>query len=54
MADGSKRDLSTTSAKNAYIREKMANLEELFIWLDSTDTSNVPSTDTGTALPDGP
>ena len=54
MADGSTRDLSTTSAKNAYIREKLSHLEELFVWLDSTDTSNVPADDTGSPLPGGP
>ena len=51
MADGSLRDLSTTSAKNAYLREKFVNLESLFLWLDSTDTTVVPITDTGVELP---
>ena len=50
MADGSLRDLSTTSAKNAYLREKFTNLEKLFDWLDSTDTTAVPSDDTGVPL----
>ena len=50
MADGTFRDLSIQANKNAYIREKMSNLERLFDWLDSTDTTNVPNTDTGVPL----
>jgi len=50
MADGSVRDLSTNQKKNEYIREKLSNLEALFNWLDSTDTTAVPSTDTGVPL----
>ena len=34
-------DLSTQANKTAYLREKMSNLERLFDWLDSTDTTVV-------------
>ena len=37
---------STGAAMNAWLRGKLSNLERLFIWLDSTDTSKV----TGAAL----
>ena len=50
MADGSLRDLSTLTEKNRFLRQKFTNLEILFEWLDSTDTSNVPITDTGAPL----
>ena len=48
--DGSKVDLSGQSGKNEFMYEKYSNLEALMNWLDSTDTSNVPATDTGVPL----
>jgi hypothetical protein len=50
MADGSTRDLSTQANKNEYLKEKYSNLKALFDWLASTDTTNVPETDTGVPL----
>ena len=43
-------DLSTQQKKNDYLCAKFANLEKLFKWLDETDTTNVPATDTGVPL----
>ena len=43
-------DLSSASNMRDYLRRKHHNLEILFDWLDSTDTSVVPATDTGVPL----
>ena len=44
-------DLSSVSNMHDFLRRKHRNLEVLFNWLDSTDTSAVPATDTGAPLP---
>ena len=39
-------EIGTNDAqKSAYLRDKYINLEKLFFWLDSTDTTNVPVED---------
>lgn len=50
LGDKTTVDLSNQTNINTFLTEKYKNLEIVFRWLDSTDTTVVPQTDTGTPL----